>query len=123
MFIGSAVPGTGYLKSILDGYKCSQAASNQGEILDSFLMFSSDEDLPKPFLKLRLPLQQLERFTCLTIAQMSLICQMSTPIQSIHLKTLTWVIRKMIQISTEVYKLVISLATPHVMTINSVLLK
>lgn len=86
-------------------------------------MFSSDEDLPKPFLKLRLPLQQLERFTCLTIAQMSLICQMSTSIQSIHLKTLTWVIRKMIQISTEVYKLVISLATPHVMTINSVLLK
>lgn len=54
---------------------------------------------------------------------MSLICQITTSIQSVHLKTFIWVIRKMTHISMEVYKLVISLTTPHVMRINSVLLK
>lgn len=57
-------------------------------------------------------------------AQMSVICQIATSIQSsVHLKTFIRVIRKMTPISTEVYKLVISLTTPQVMRINSVLLK
>ena len=60
----------------------------------------------------------------MTTAQMSLIWQIITSIQSsVHLKTFIWVIRKMSQISTEVYKLVISLTTPRVTRINSVLPK
>lgn len=60
----------------------------------------------------------------MTTAQMSLICQIITSTHSsVHLKTFIWAIRKMTQISTELYKLVISLTTPRVMRINSVLLE
>lgn len=60
----------------------------------------------------------------MTTAQVSLICQIITSTHSsVHLKTLIWAIRKMTQISTELYKLVTSLTTPRVMRINSVLLE